>query len=101
MTGAGRPHSPAAVAKRRAPSGAPAFSLPPTAWLLLAIVASFLLNAGALNHPWISDDQVVLADNPTMRRTDPVTPFRILALDYWSALDADGRPFQLVGDRNL
>jgi len=101
MTGAGRPHSPAPVAKRRAPSGAPAFSLPPTAWLLLAVVASFLLHARALNHPWISDDQVILADNPTLRRADAATPFRLLGLDYWSALDADGRPFPLVGDRNL
>jgi tetratricopeptide (TPR) repeat protein len=75
--------------------------LPAAAWLLLAVLASFLLYARGLDHPWISDDHVILADNPTLRRTDPSTPLRLLTLDYWSALDADGRPFPLVGDRNL
>lgn len=75
--------------------------LPGIAWLLLAVVAAFVLHGRALNHPWISDDHVILEDNPTLRRTAISTPVRLLGLDYWSALDADGRAFPLVGDRNL
>ncbi|MDZ4803746.1 MAG: tetratricopeptide repeat protein [Candidatus Eisenbacteria bacterium] len=75
--------------------------LPSVVWLVVAIAASFLLHARAINHPWISDDHVILKDNPTLRRTEASTPLRLIGLDYWSALDAEGRAFPLVGDRNL
>ncbi|TPW17427.1 MAG: transmembrane and TPR repeat-containing protein, partial [bacterium] len=87
-------------ASRPAPASA-ASRFPAVVWLLLAVAASFLVHGQSLNHPWISDDHVVLSDNPTLRRTAASTPIRMLSLDYWSALDVDGHPFPLVGDRNL
>jgi len=85
----------------KASSNPGSLRLPGFAWLFLAVAASFLIHGQSLNNPWISDDHVILKDNPTLRRANAFTPVRLLGLDYWSALDSDGRPFPLVGDRNL
>jgi tetratricopeptide (TPR) repeat protein len=68
---------------------------------ILFVVAALLLYARTLSYPWVSDDHVLMKENPTLRRGAIDTPIRLLGMDYWEAIDAGGRTFALAADRNL
>jgi tetratricopeptide (TPR) repeat protein len=79
----------------------PSARIPSAAIPLLFVALAFVLYARALAFPWVSDDHVILRENPTLRRSALDTPARLLGMDYWEAIDAGGRTFALAADRNL
>lgn len=84
--------------------GTPRVPAPPArAWLELAgcLLAALLLYAGSLNHPWISDDKEIVADNLSLASARPAVLARALASPYWSEVLPDGRVVATGDDRNL
>lgn len=92
---------PRPTAAPRRPASIGSRPLPGPILLLLFVLAAFLLHGRTLAFPWVSDDHVVLKENPTLQRTGVDTPLRLIGMDYWEALDAGGQSFALAADRNL
>lgn len=71
-------------------------------WLIgVCLVVALVLYGSCLGHPFFSDDKVVIGSNATLERTDPVTPIRLLGMNYWQQIDPSGRMIQASADRNL
>jgi len=68
---------------------------------LLPAAVSLALYANALANPFISDDRVMVANNPTLSQLSAAGLANIWVTDYWAQTDRQGRVFLYGYDRNL
>ncbi len=68
---------------------------------VLLAAAALALYANALGNPFISDDERVIATNPTIVRPSAAGLRKLWTTDYWEGIDPDGRVTRLTVDRNL
>jgi tetratricopeptide (TPR) repeat protein len=71
------------------------------AWPVGLVVAAFALYANALGNPFLSDDLLIIAGNPTLTRPSGAGLVHLWTADYWQGVDQQGRVIELGNDRNL
>jgi tetratricopeptide (TPR) repeat protein len=71
------------------------------AWPVVCAAVALGLYANALDNPFVSDDVLMIAGNPTVTQPSTAALVRLWTVDYWQGVDPQGHVQEVGGDRGL